>query len=260
MRLAEVKFTSWDKPVKCNPGDSELNEGDFIVLKTESGTEIGKVTEIRELKDDDMAKEEEIKPILRKATSSDLEKLKQRNSQKEEALSVCQELIDKNNLDMKLVDVHFSFDGGRVTFAFTAEGRVDFRKLVRDLTRHFQKSIRLHQIGIRDEAKVVGDIGPCGRRICCRSFLRNLASITSDMAELQQVSHRGSDRISGQCGRLMCCLKYEQDFYEQNAKKLPAIGSVIQTEKGKGEVMGVNILKNSAKVKLDNDNILEVAL
>jgi cell fate regulator YaaT (PSP1 superfamily) len=167
---------------------------------------------------------------------------------------------------MKLIDVHFSFDTSKVTFAFSAEGRVDFRLLVRDLTGHFNRTIRLHQIGKRDEAKAIGDCGPCGRILCCKSFIKDFASITSKMAETQQVVHRGSERISGLCSRLKCCLQYEQEGYKELAKKLPNIGEEIEVEGEKATVVNCNVLKQTVDARFKNhsngenhgDTVMEV--
>ena len=162
---------------------------------------------------------------------------------------------------MKLVDIHFSYDGKRITFAFIAEGRVDFRELVKDLTRKFQKSVRMHQIGVRDEARVAGDIGPCGRILCCKKILKgNYGGTTTEMAYAQQVAHRGLERLSGQCGRLKCCLKYELADYEELKKNLPAIDSIVKTSKGKGKVVGWEILKQVVKVDLGDRTIIEVPI
>jgi cell fate regulator YaaT (PSP1 superfamily) len=195
----------------------------------------------------------ELKPILRKATLVDMGKTTPR-AEKERTIADCKTLVAKHNLPMKLVDVHFAFDGSRLTFAFIADGRVDFRDLVKDLTRYFNRTIRLQQIGIRDEARIMGDVGHCGRTLCCRGHLFELQSITSEMAELQQCAHRGSERISGVCGRLMCCLSYEQNGYENIAANLPAIGSVLKVDGKKGTVVGHHILKRTVDVRLIGDN------
>jgi cell fate regulator YaaT (PSP1 superfamily) len=156
------------------------------------------------------------------------------------------------------VDVHFSFDDSRVTFAFIAEGRVDFRELLKDLNKSYKKNIRLQQIGIRDEIKISGDIGCCGRNLCCQSFYKDLGNITSDLAELQQVSHRGAERLSGVCGRLKCCLSYEKELYNELADKLPMIGEKLKTAHGRGSVIGWHVLRQSVDVLLDDkETIIE---
>jgi cell fate regulator YaaT (PSP1 superfamily) len=157
---------------------------------------------------------------------------------------------------MKLVDAHFSIDGKRLTFAFIANGRVDFRSLLKDLVKHFKLNIRLQQIGIRDEIKINGDMGCCGKILCCQSFYKDLGNVTSDLAELQQVAHRGSDRLSGVCGRLKCCLTYERAAYEDCARCLPPIGSQIRTKQGKGTVIGHHTLKKTVNVRLEDNTIL----
>lgn len=257
-KVLEIRFTAWGKIYYFDTNESNLKIGDSVIVKTEVGTELGRVVGFKELSDAELAELGEIKKVLRKANDSDLEKAKQDKKQVAEALAYCQQLIDKDNLQMKLVDVHFSFDGGRITFAFVSDARIDFRELVKHLTRHFQKSIRLHQLGIRDEAKITGGVGPCGRRLCCAGFLRNLVSVTSDAAECQQVAHRGSERLSGVCGRLMCCLNYEKKLYEELGKKLPALASEIKTAKGPGRVISRHILKQSVDVELKDGTRVEV--
>jgi cell fate regulator YaaT (PSP1 superfamily) len=263
MHIAQIQFTPWDKIYYFNSDDIDLTKGDRVVVKTNMGKEIGEVVGIIDSPDGKIScdcpnKEgcphgeiidRELKPVLRLANSMDLEKMPDRK-EKKEALEYCKKLIDKYELPMKLVDVHFAFDGSRVTFAFIADTRVDFRELVKDLTRHFNKTIRLQQIGIRDEAKFTGDYGHCGKPLCCRGFLKNLESITSEMAEIQQCAHRGSERISGVCGRLMCCLAYEQKGYEELEKKLPPIGKEVNIGGKKGVVVGHHILKQSVDVEL----------
>jgi cell fate regulator YaaT (PSP1 superfamily) len=186
-------------------------------------------------------------------------------SEKREAVDFCRRIKDKYKLPMKVIDVNFSFDGSRITFAFIADGRVDFRELVKDLTRHFGRTIRLQQIGIRDEAKIMGDYGHCGKRLCCQGHLKQLTSISSEMAELQQCSHRGSERISGICGRLMCCLAYEQSGYEESRKKFPPLGTRVNVDGKRGTVVGHHILKETVNVEFpgekgDNSTVSEISL
>jgi len=166
---------------------------------------------------------------------------------------------------MKIIDVHCSYDDTRLKFAFIADGRVDFRELVKDLARHYQKSILLHQVGIRDEAKIAGDVGRCGvRGMCCKKFLGELGGINSEMAENQQIAHRGSERLSGTCGRLMCCLQFENEGYKEMAKDLPPIGSVVKYEKVPAEIIGWHTLKKSVdlkvKTKTRTERIFDVSL
>ncbi len=283
MKVVQIQFNPWDKTYHFNPNSLKLELGDKVVVKTEIGTEMGEVVSFSDVDEGQYRKEEEtsldskdresqsreedikkdevnnnkdkmiIKPVLRKATVIDLEK-RVDPADKKKALAYCQKAKDKYRLPMKFVDVHFSFDGSRITFAFIADGRIDFRELVKDLTRHFGRTIRLQQIGIRDEAKIMGDYGHCGRILCCKRFLPELTSITSEMAELQQCSHRGSDRISGICGRLMCCLAYEEKGYEGLMKNLAPIGTKVNVDGKRGVIVGHHILKQTIDVEFAGEN------
>lgn len=270
MRVVQIQFAPWDKTYSFDPINLPLVAGDSVIVKTELGTEIAKVVGFMEIEEKDIKEKivvpdeknsesvpekvigDKIKPVIRKASSSDFEKLANQGD-KGEAMKYCKNMVEKNKLDMKLVDVYFSFDGSKVTFAFIADGRVDFRELVKDLTRHFNRTVRLYQIGIRDEAKLRGDYGPCGQSLCCKRFLNDLTSITSEMAETQQVVHRGSDRISGMCGRLMCCLAFEQKGYEELAKNMPPLGAKVNVDGKRGMIVGHHILKQSVKVQFKGD-------
>ncbi len=245
MKVAQIQFIPWDKAYDFSLNDLDLKVGDYVIVETEVGTEMGKILNFKETEN---SEGEDIKPILRKALATDLDKLPD-YKEKIEAIRACREMVLKHELEMKVVDVHFSFDDSRVTFAFIADGRIDFRELVKDLTRHFNRTIRLHQIGIRDEAKLNGDFGHCGRELCCRKFLDDLVSITSEMAENQQCVHRGSDRISGICGRLMCCLAYEEEGYKKLSSKMPPLGSKVSVDGRKGVVVGHHILKQTVDVE-----------
>jgi cell fate regulator YaaT (PSP1 superfamily) len=262
MKLAEIQFAPWDKIYFFSLNEIEVSIKDHVVVETKLGMEMGKVVGFSELSDEEVAKlPEPLKPILRKANNDDLEALLVLNNQKDKAFEDCRELIKKHNLPIKLVDVHFAFDNSRITFAFIADGRVDFRDLLKELIRIHKKNIRLQQLGIRDEIKISGDIGCCGRNLCCQSFYKDLGNVTSDYADLQQVAHRGSERLSGVCGRLKCCLTYEKDLYNELADKLPMIGEKIKTQYGKGEVMGWHVLKQTVDVLLeDNETIVEVPI
>jgi len=270
MKLVQVQFSSWDKRYNFDAAEIDVKVGDQVIVKTELGVELGKVVGFQDLPDAKIKAEvenengnedspsassglKEIKKILRIATSADLKKLPN-DKQKKKDFAYCKKLIDKYQLPMKLVDVHYSFDDARITFPFIADSRIDFRELVKDLTKHFSRSIRLQQIGIRDEARFCGDFGHCGRSLCCSRFLGDLNSITSEMAELQQCVHRGSERISGVCGRLMCCLSYEEDGYKKLAENLPAVDSQVKVEGRKGRVLARYILKQTVKVLLDEGN------
>jgi len=254
MKIAQVQFASWDKKYNFDPAGLDFEVGDQVVVQTELGLELGRVVCFINAPaagdgNHQVAKDEAVgaKKVIRIATAEDLEKLPSAKELKRD-FSYCKKLIDKYQLPMKLVAVHYSFDNLRITFPFIADSRVDFRDLVKDLTKHFGRNIRLQQIGIRDEARFCGDFGHCGRSLCCGRFLGELNSITSEMAELQQCAHRGSDRISGICGRLMCCLSFEEDGYKKLAEKLPALDSEIKFEGRKGRVVARHILKQTVSV------------
>ncbi|MFH1255290.1 MAG: regulatory iron-sulfur-containing complex subunit RicT [bacterium] len=249
MLVAQVQFAPWDKRYDFDADEAGVKIGDYVIVKTDLGVEIGKVVGLSENAGAE-SEPAEIKKIIRKAEPADLKKSPD-EKQKKKDFAYCKKVIDKLQLPMKLVDAHYSFDDSRITFPFIADSRIDFRDLVKDLTKHFGKSIRLQQIGIRDEAKFCGDFGHCGRPLCCARFLGDLNSITSEMAELQQCAHRGSERISGICGRLMCCLSYEEGGYKKLAEKLPFIGSEVKVEGRKGKVLARYILKQTVKVLLD---------
>jgi cell fate regulator YaaT (PSP1 superfamily) len=261
MKAVQIQFAPWDKVYNFDQNDLALNFGDKVIVRTELGLEFGVVAGFKEMDETSSA---ELKPVLRLATDNDLEK-KENLGSREEALDTCRGFIERLSLPMKLVDAHFAFDGSRVTFAFISDGRVDFRDLVKELTRHFNRTIRLHQIGIRDEARLCGDCGHCGRPLCCSGFLKELSSVTSEMAELQQVAHRGSDRISGVCGRLMCCLTYEYSGYEQSARQMPSLDSTVTVDGKKGRVLSWNLLKRTFDVlirdeKDNSESVIEVSL
>ncbi|MCF7820492.1 MAG: stage 0 sporulation protein [Candidatus Pacebacteria bacterium] len=241
-----IKFVSWDKPYNFLPADLDLKLGDQVIVETDLGKEIGTVVGFSKLSD--LEDQENLSQVVRLTEPEDYNDIASKED-KLEAMAYCQEMIKRHELPMKLVDVHISCSKGRLNFAFIADGRVDFRDLVRDLTSHFRTNIRLTQIGTRDEAKMGGDFGPCGRGLCCKKFITEFSSITSDMAECQQIAHRGSDRLSGMCGRLMCCLSFEQDCYKELAKKMPALGSKVNVDGKKGVIIGHHILKQSVDVR-----------
>jgi cell fate regulator YaaT (PSP1 superfamily) len=262
MKIAEVQFTPWDKVYNFDPAGFDLTLGNFVIVETKLGTEIGRVVGLLDKNESEIETNGEgLKPVVRKATKEDIDVALDYKQKKKKAVLDCKAFVNKYDLPMKLVDAQFSFDGNRLTFAFIANGRVDFRDLLKDLIKHFKKNIRLQQIGIRDEIKISGDIGCCGRNLCCQSFYKDLGNVTSDLAELQQVAHRGADRLSGVCGRLKCCLTYEHKVYQENAEKLPPIGTRVRTDNGRGEVIGWHILRQSVDVRLDDgDSIIEVPI
>lgn len=246
--VVQIQFAPWDKAYDFSSDLAGLVVGDCVVVETELGLELGRVLSFSELSES----HREIKPLLRKADSNDLSRSPGAD-RKSEAIRLCRELAEKYKLPMKVVDCYISWSGDRYNFAFIAEGRVDFRDLVRDLASRLSGNIRLTQIGSRDEAKLCGGCGPCSRELCCRGVLKGFCSITSEMAEAQQISHRGSDRISGLCGRLKCCLSYEYQGYKELDEKLPPVGSKLNQGGVKGTVVGHHILKQSVDVRIPSE-------
>ncbi|MEA3273409.1 MAG: regulatory iron-sulfur-containing complex subunit RicT [Patescibacteria group bacterium] len=195
--------------------------------------------------------------VVREATQEDLEKAEEYQKEEQKTLRICRDKIKQYNLLMKLVGESHSLDGSSMVIAFIAENRVDFRELVRDLSHTFQKAVRLEQIGSRDEARIVGGFGPCGRPLCCSKFNGPLKSINTEMAKMQQIAHRGSERISGPCGRLLCCLAYELENYETLDKKMPRVGETIKTASGKGKVKNSKVLQQKILVEFDKSGKME---
>lgn len=230
----------------------EVKYGDFLILETSRGIEFGKCVVPPKFIDEDTLGNP-LKKCIRIANEED-ERIHNENKIKEkEAFKIAQDKIKEFKLGMNLVDVEYTFDNNKIIFYFIAEGRVDFRDLVKNLASIFKTRIELRQIGVRDEAKSVGGIGTCGRPLCCSTFLGDFTSVSIKMAKEQNLSLNPS-KISGMCGRLMCCLKYEQDTYEDIKKRTPGIGSIVETEFGDGEVIGASILKERVKVKIEINN------
>ncbi len=251
MPIVQIKFAPWDKSYDFSSSDSSLAPGDYIVVETDLGQDVGRIIKVgNEAKTESEARE--MKPVLRRAEYDDVCRLAS-SEEKAEAMEACRSAVERLNLPMKLVDVHFSFDKSRINFAFVADGRVDFRELVKELAGRFSANIRLTQIGSRDEARLAGDCGPCGQGLCCRGFISDFSSITSEMAEAQQVVHRGSERISGMCGRLMCCLAYEYEGYKEMAGKLPPLGTKVNIDGIRGTVIGHHVLKQTVTVEIQSD-------
>ncbi len=245
-----VRFKDVGKIYYFDPDGKKLNKGDKVIVETARGVECGEIViENMEKPDEQIVKP--LKLVIRKATDEDI-KILESNKQKEaEAFKICLEKIAKHKLDMKLVDVEYTFDGGKILFYFTADGRVDFRELVKDLASVFRTRIELRQIGVRDESKMLGGLGMCGRAFCCSSFLGEFQPVSIKMAKEQGLS-LNPVKISGTCGRLMCCLKYEQDAYEHLLKVTPKPGAIVDTDEGRGVVTENNLLTGILKVKLDS--------
>lgn len=248
IKVAGVRFKAAGKVYFFDPCGMELHAGDNVIVETARGVEFGTLSsELIEVGDEDIVSP--LKPILRKADDSDLQRHEENVKKKEKALQLCQEKVDRRGLDMKLVDVEYTFDSYKVIFYFTADGRVDFRELVKDLAGVFRTRIELRQIGVRDETKMMGGIGSCGRELCCHAWLQDFEPVSIKMAKVQNLS-LNPIKISGICGRLMCCLQYENDTYCKMKKGMPDVGERISTRDGKAVVTDVNILENRIKTRL----------
>lgn len=246
-----VRFKPVGKTYYFDPQDFEINKGDNVIVETSRGIEYGTVVVGRkEINDDELLKP--VKPIMRPAQQEDHERYRENKKKEKEAFDICAEKIKRHGLEMKLIEVEYTFDGSKILFYFTADGRVDFRELVKDLAMVFRTRIELRQIGVRDESKTIGSIGVCGRSLCCSKFLGEFAPVSIKMAKEQGLSLNPS-KISGACGRLMCCLKYEQDTYEELLKKLPRHGALVKTPDGNGIVESVSVLKEKVKVSVGEE-------
>ena len=244
-----VRFKNTGKVYYFDPGQNQLEKGSLVVVETARGIECGEVViHNKEVADSTIVKP--LKPVLRPATPEDKRRAKENAEKEQRAMRVCQEKIAAHKLDMKLVDVEYTFDNSKILFYFTADGRVDFRDLVKDLASVFRTRIELRQIGVRDEAKMLGGLGICGRPFCCSQFLSDFQPVSIKMAKEQGLSLNPT-KISGSCGRLMCCLKYEQDAYESLLRMTPKVGALVTTKEGKGVVCDANILTGVVKVRLD---------
>ncbi len=250
IKVVGVRFRTAGKVYYFDPKKFEIKKGDHVIVETARGLEYGTVVApLKEITDDEIS--QPLKPVIRVATPKD-DAQEQANREKEkEALKICLEKIQKHNLDMKLIDAEYTFDNNKVLFYFTADGRVDFRELVKDLAAVFKTRIELRQIGVRDETKIIGGIGICGRPLCCHTFLDEFAPVSIKMAKEQNLSLNPT-KISGVCGRLMCCLKNEEETYEELNRRLPNVGDYVTADDGlKGEVHSVNVLRQLVKVLVE---------
>lgn len=244
-----VRFRENGKVYDFAAGELRPQVGDMVVVETARGTECATVvTPCRETPENKKA--QPLKPVLRAATPADMRRFEEIRGKERHAMAVCQKKIAEHKLEMKLVDAEYAADNGKILFYFTAEGRVDFRELVKDLAGVFRTRIELRQIGVRDEAKLLGGIGICGRPFCCSQFLPDFEPVSIKMAKEQGLSLNPT-KISGSCGRLMCCLKYEQNVYEELLKLTPKNGASVNTPEGKGTVVETNVLSGVIKVRLD---------
>ena len=256
-RVIGVRFRTAGKIYYFDPGALDIKKNDHVIVETARGIEYGTVVgDPREEEDDKVI--QPLKAVLRIATPKDDEQEAANKQREKEAFQICLEKIRKHDLQMKLIDAEYTFDNNKVLFYFTADGRIDFRELVKDLASVFKTRIELRQIGVRDETKILGGIGICGRPLCCHTHLSEFAPVSIKMAKEQNLSLNPT-KISGVCGRLMCCLKNEEETYEELNKKLPNVGDFVTTEDGlKGEVHSVNVLRQLVKVIVDVDDEKEI--
>ena len=246
-----VRFKKLGKIYFFNPRNLKLEKGDKVIVETTQGEEYGEVV-IPNRKIEEEKIMEPLKKVIRIATYKDNKHFDYCKKTEKEAFKVCQEKIKKHKLDMNLIDVEYKFDNSKILFYFTADGRIDFRELVKDLAAIYKTRIELRQIGVRDEVKRIGGNGVCGRELCCCTFLRDFEAVSIKMAKEQNISLNPS-KISGNCGRLMCCLKYEDNVYTEKLKRLPHVGAIVKTEDGEGEIDSIETLKEVVKVKFKNE-------
>ncbi len=251
-----VRFKSVGKVYSFSPNGKKTKVGDKVIVETSKGVECGEVV-LAEKNVDEKSIVAPLKPIIRVATAQDMKTVENNRKKEADAFKICEEKIAKHNLKMKLVDVECTFDNNKLLFYFTAENRVDFRELVKDLASVFRTRIELRQIGVRDEAKMLGGIGVCGQPYCCARFLGEFQPVSIKMAKEQGLSLNPT-KISGVCGRLMCCLKYEQDCYTELLKITPKVGAIVRTADGKGTVEAVNLLTGKLTVRMESDAVVTV--
>lgn len=257
LKIIGVRFKSVGKIYYFNPLFNKIQVGDKVIVETARGVECGEVV-MTDHEIDETKFSSPIKPIIRLATEADLKTIEKNKQKEKEAFKICEQKIAAHKLKMNLIDVECTFDNNKLLFYFTAENRVDFRELVKDLASVFRTRIELRQIGVRDEAKMLGGLGICGQPFCCSRFLGEFQPVSIKMAKEQGLSLNPT-KISGTCGRLMCCLKYEQDAYEDLLKHTPKAGAIVRTADGKGIVEEVNLLTGKLRVKLDKtDNVITV--
>ena len=244
-----IRFKEVGKIYCFDPKGETLTPGQYVIVETARGVECGQVATGNEMVEEDKIVAP-LKPIVRLATEDDIKKVAENRQKEKSAFTICEEKIAKHGLEMKLTDVEYTFDGSKILFYFTADGRVDFRELVKDLAAVFKTRIELRQIGVRDEAKMLGGIGICGRPFCCNAYMGEFQPVSIKMAKEQGLSLNPT-KISGACGRLMCCLKYEQEAYEHLAKITPKAGALVETKDGRGIVTESNLISGVVKVRLD---------
>ncbi len=257
VKVIGVRFRTAGKIYFFDPGRFHIKKGDHVIVETARGIEYGTVvSDPKEVENDKII--QPLKPVLRIATPKDVEQEAANKIKEKDAFKICLEKIRKHNLEMKLIDAEYTFDNNKVLFYFTADGRIDFRELVKDLASVFKTRIELRQIGVRDETKIVGGVGICGRALCCHTYLSEFIPVSIKMAKEQNLSLNPT-KISGVCGRLMCCLKNEEETYEELNRRLPNVGDFVTTDDGyKGEVHSVNVLRQLVKVIIVRDDEREI--
>ena len=254
--VVSVKFKNKGKVYFFSPNSLNVCKGDHVVVETAKGLEYAECVGGNHLVEDSAVRPP-LRPVVRLSTEEDNQRDRENRDKEAEAFEICRQKIEKHSLDMKLVDVEYNFEGNKVLFFFTSEGRVDFRDLVKDLAAIFKIRIELRQIGVRDEARMLGGLGICGKPFCCAQFLDDFQPVSIKMAKTQGLSLNPT-KISGTCGRLMCCLKYEQDAYEDLVKNVPKMDAFVETPAGKGSVMDVNLLKGTVRVRLEDQNEMTI--
>ena len=255
VRVVGIQFNDSGKIYSFDSLDLDIKVGDGVVVETIHGKELGFAREASYERDEEDIKRQ-LKPVIRVATDYDLERYRENVIKASEASEVFKELVAKHNLDMKLVDCAYTFDNQKLLFYFNADGRVDFRELVKELAYIYRTRIELRQIGVRDGARMLGGLGPCGQELCCSRFLKDFDNVTIKMAKDQGLSLTPS-KISGMCGRLMCCLRYEQDVYEERLKELPNLKEVVITPEGEGKVVERYAIKDEVKVQIEKNDSFE---
>jgi cell fate regulator YaaT (PSP1 superfamily) len=255
--VIQVKLREAGKITYFSPSNMKFKIGDYVIVEADRGLDYGQVlSDIEAILDSDL--EEPLKKVVRKANPWDMHQVEKNKKKIREVMDACSKKIQERRLPMKLIDAEFSFDRSKIMFYFTAEGRVDFRDLVKDLANAFKTRIELKQIGVRDEAKILGGLGPCGRALCCATYLKDFEPVTIKMAKEQGLPLNPT-KISGLCGRLMCCLGYEHKTYKELIKGLPHEGETLKTEKGTGKIVSVNAIKRSVTVELEDRSFIEVS-
>ena len=251
-----VTFRKVGKVYYFDPGEIPLREGDFVIAETARGVEFGEIVlEPRQICESELVAP--LKRVVRVATGADMEREAANRDREKHAYQVCERRIAEHGLPMKLLEAEYAFDGSQVTFSFCADGRVDFRELVKDVASALKAKVQLHQIGVRDEAKLIGGYGGCGRSLCCATFLSNFDPISMKMAKDQSLFLNPA-KFSGVCGKLMCCLRYEHEFYKDAQKRLPSVGAIIPIGEGRGKVIDVNVISNMVTVQTEEDTQLHI--